>query len=430
MAKSTLSRRVKGKQDSPDQKELRSKTNLTINNFDTKKLLEYFTLADRGRPEYQSRICQEILEKDWDIAQAHSARAEAPAAVPYEIVTAKGMEDNRQALRIRDYIQEQVNNICPHPETGLVGFDGLIENMGQCILPGFSCSQIIWKPAGAGVQGFEYYPYKLFTFYDEQHKQHSHWPLLKLKEKDSPVRLSREQWIVHTYQPRGSEITRGGLIRPLAFLFVLKHFNIKDWIRFLERFGQPFVKAFVDWDEFERNEENDDSGDTDTDREDLEELIANFGSDGGGIFPKDIVDIDLMEAINDEGTGFLNFQKYAERKINQLLLGQDSTSSAENSNRSTAAVHYMVKENLLIRDCKRIATSINTQLFAPMVYYRFGANAPVPCLKFNNDSAGDLKTRAEVIKTMGDSGYKLPEDAVRKTMGMPFQEASQNQESE
>jgi len=193
---------------------------------------------------------------------------------------------------------------------------------------------------------------------------------------------------------------------------------MKQNARALEKFIEPFIALFTT-EETIRDKEK---------REELEDLIFNFGGDGGGLFTDD-TKLSFLEGGKTASELFESYRGYIRREISQLLIGTDSGTSAENSNRSTARVQNEVRLDILINDAADIALTIRSQVFKPYVIANFGANAPIPILKFKHQTNRDMKEFANGLKLMRENNYELEDDnaqQVNKETGYKFKKIEVN----
>lgn len=419
MAKSTNSNNSTAFQ-SLDRKHLRMLQNITVNNFDIRNVIEVFRNADRGNPVKQARISMEILEKDPDIAQATNTRSDAITGLEWGILPPKNIPENQKALaeEITNFVRDSLQGIKPHPSTGLVGMEGLFKNMQSALMPGYSVNQIWWKDTiGSGIEGFEFFQQDLFTFRDIEKDLQSNWPLLITRNNGTQklVNLKDDpnQWVVHTNTPRSGDMVRGGLIRPSAYIYIMKHYNFKDWKRFLERHGMPFLAFEVDQallipnSDDENTEAQAANAEFLLDFEKMQDLAENLAGDGSAIFPKGLVEMEFHDSSKSNGVGFEKFQKICEQKIQQLILGQDSTSSSENANRSIGGVHLKVLHSIVAKDCKDISKSIDSQVIAPLVDLNFGGTNLIPRMNFDCKPDEDLKALADWVKALDEANIEV-----------------------
>ena len=369
---------------------------------DTTQYIAYmFNQADRGLTYDLYKYAQKIEEKDFEISglinlRKSSVKSSKAYAVP-------PMNDtSEQAINIAKFVQGVIDDIMPNPQSGLTDFEGLQDNMMHGLMSGISCSQIHWKAGGRGIEGFEYFEPKNFSFYD------SYKPRLKYKDSETYRNLTDYKWVVHYHNPRGGDPTRGGLIRPLAYLYFFKTYVYKFNIRAIEKFLIPFISMIVDADTMK----------DDSKRRELEQKIQNLGADGGGLFSEGS-EIKFDQMKGDIASIYDSFHTMCRRQASQLIIGSDSGVFAEGSNRSTASVQDSVRKSIIMNDEADLRRSIRSQVFKPLVEFNFGKDAPVPDVQFRNElSTGEW---AAVLKDYSDAGYELPEQDLKMYTGYNWQ---------
>ena len=153
-------------------------------------------------------------------------------------------------------------------------------------------------------------------------------------------------------------------------------------------------------------------------REALEGMLANWTYDGYAISNSDVeLQFPTANANFDINT-FMGYLDYSEKQIFRLILGQDSTSSADNSNRSTAQVHNLVRQDLLSADALAVEETINNQIIKPLMIATYGDDMlDMPKFKFILKGVDDLQAQADVIKTLSDAGYEVNAKDLSEKLG-------------
>lgn len=362
--------------------------------------------ANTGDCQRQAKLAREMVEKDWDLAQALQTRVAAVAGTPWELQPGA---DTLVGRRIAAFVERALRAAGSVPgDEDLDGFGQLLNHMLTSYLPGYSVNEIVWDEGGRGVLGFQFIEPQFFTLRDST--------ALRLVTPEQPlgVELPRGKFIVHRYCHRGGDLTRGGLIRPLAWLYVFKNLNVKDLLRFLEKYGMPFLLARLDQAAY------------DEERHHLAYLIRHFGSDGGGVFTK-AAELQVVQPGANQGDVYFKFMDYCERAISKLILGQTSTSDSKDSNRSTAAVHNQVRQDLRVDDCRALAETLRQDLIGPLVRFNFGDDAPVPHLCFQCQPPTDRELESRILVNLHQAGFAVDPAAVAARFGYPLQAAASSQ---
>lgn len=359
--------------------------------------------ANVGRQQDQAKLAAEILEKDWDIAQAVQTRTAAVLGAAWEV---QPQADTDRAREVADFVRQALASAGTGAAAPLDTFEQLLGAMLTAYLPGFSVNEIVWREGGREIAGFQFIPQHHFTFYESMDR-----PLLVTPENRSGYALPSHKFIVHRYRHRRGDITRGGLIRPLAWLYAFKNLNLKDLLRYIEKFGMPFIAARLDQHAF------------DHERHKIAWLIRNFGSDGGGVFTKG-AELEFIEGNGSNAEVHFKFLDYCERAVSKLILGQTSTSDGRDSNRSTAAIHNLVRHDLCIDDCRALAQTIRQDVIRPLVQFNFGPDEPLPRFAMACDLPPDRETESRIVQNLANAGYSIAPADIEAKFGYRLSRAN------
>jgi phage gp29-like protein len=170
--------------------------------------------------------------------------------------------------------------------------------------------------------------------------------------------------IEHRYKARSGLPTRAGLMRSLAWLYLFKHYALKDWITFAETYGQPY--RIGRYDPAAGEEE----------RRRLEEAVRSLGADAAGVISKD-TEIQILEAAKGQGPQvYESLIRLVNREMAQAVLGQTLTSSeGDGGSYALAKVHERVRIDLLRADARALAKTLREGLLKPFVAFNFGRSA-------------------------------------------------------
>lgn len=281
------------------------------------------------------KFLEEIAEKDPDILHSISTRT--------SYVTSKewGVEGEVEsdASAVEDYLK----NVKGDPMEGLISVDGLINSMlGNSYLTGLSISEIVTD--GEGIVGFNHIPAHFLTFYRAMH-----YPKLWTQEKPTGIPINRDKMISH-YLHSGDPI-RGWLGHAIGWLYVLKRTTLDARLQFQRKYGKGFLLVNMPGDKDSYEE----AWDT------AEDLIDNYSDVDGAVFPAG-VEVDYKESAAMDGQYFFDTEDNFRSSITKIILGQESTSSSQDSNRSTASVHMEVLEKRILDDAAAIESTLTRQL--------------------------------------------------------------------
>ncbi|GAB6941294.1 phage portal protein family protein [Thermus brockianus] len=216
--------------------------------------------------------------------------------------------------------------------------------------------------------------------------------------------------IEHRYRARSGLPTRAGLMRSLAWLYLFKHYALKDWVVFAETYGQPY--RIGRYDPAAGEEE----------RRRLEEAVRSLGADAAGVISKD-TEIQILEAAKGQGPQvYESLIRLANREMAQAVLGQTLTSSeGDGGSYALAKVHERVRIDLLRADARALAKTLREGLLKPFVAFNFGPElldlAPYPVPEVEEER--DLESRARVLQALQGMGLSIPEAWLREEFGVP-----------
>ena len=354
-----------------------------------------FTSANGGNVQRQSKLANELTEKDPAIAQAWNVRVASIAACPWEIIGNKS-----------EFITSALNSITPEYDSGLVSFGKWLNFQQSAVLHGFAISQADYTQAGAVINGFRVYSPSLFSFVDSELPYYVDSD--NAGEKQKPIFFPR--WLYHTAtNAREMEPLRSGLVRPLAYLYAFRRHVLIEYLRGIEKYGLPMIQANVDQYLWESSDE----------KTKLENMLGNMTYDGYMITPKDSVELNFPTANSAFDVAvFSNYLDYTEKQIFRLILGQDSTSSADNSNRSTAQVHNLVRKDILEADVKAVEETVNNQIIKPLMEANFTSAADVPKFRFITKGVDEMNQIAVLVKTFSEAGYEVDIKDIEKKTGL------------
>ena len=180
-----------------------------------------FSSANGGNTKRQSKLANELTEKDPAISQAWNVRVASIAGCQWEVV-------GNQA----DFITSSLMNIQPSFDSGLVSFSKFLNFLQSAVLHGFAISQAKYINGGSVIDGFKVYSHSLFSYVD------SELPYYQTPDDTKKNRpIYAPCWIYHTAcNAREMEPLRAGLVRPLAYLYAFRRHVLIEYLRGIEKY--------------------------------------------------------------------------------------------------------------------------------------------------------------------------------------------------
>lgn len=279
----------------------------------------------------------------------------ALTALPWAIEPAKDTDRAGLATVVSDYCQKQL--------VGLADWDDLLHFLATAIGPNVAVLELVWYhgelvrivpvPGHRLVQRPWTKTAGLAVITDEYRQGLS-------------VNYAPYKFAVYHPNPNGGYPYRRTLTHASAWPYLVQHFARTDWMSFCELFGTPIRVAQTD------------EGVSDGDKQVLEDMLDNMGSDVAATVPTG-VNLSLLQP-QGNGETFQMALDWAEKKLAILWLGQTLTTDiGAVGSRAAAQVHDNVRTDLLMGDLQAEARFIEQQILKPMVRLRWpGLDAPMP----------------------------------------------------
>ena len=312
-------------------------------------------------------------------------------------------------MRIKD--DKKVKEI-----TGILNDAGihlLIRQLLDALIFGYAGSAILWTKGGAGISGFSAIDPTNWIFDAEGN------PAI-VKQDGSSAALSHyhpNQFLFFCHKLQSCHPARGGLLRPLLWIYLYKNYAMHDRARYLERYGIPFLAATIRHDDFESEEI----------RKTVMESLQHMGSDGVGLLSEG-ADLQLLQSSGNAADEYQSWLEYLDRVCALMILGQ--TASSDNaSGFSKGQIQENIRRDLLEADCQLLMTCLNRQLIAPLEYYRYGSKGELK-FKLDYSYADNLVEKSTIVKILSDAGYVIDPAWISSTFGVQLCKTSDKKQEE
>lgn len=367
------------------------------------RLAEIFRMADYGYPWWQAELFIEIEEKDTHVATVLQTRKMSVVGLERQVMPFSQDKGDRE---IAAFVDEKLNNIVNFEESLL----DLLDALGK----GYSVCEILW-----GINEQQQAIPKLLQWIHPRRVNFlmSMTPRI-LTEDNLADGVEPKPWqiIFHSYKARSGFVLRAGLLRELAFLYLLKIYALKDWSIFNEVFGMPLRVGRYD------------PSASPADRQALKEALINLGVDAAGIISK-TTEIEFVESKygSAQHNPYQTLLDWCNGEMSKAVLGQTLTTETTRTTGTYAAakVHEEVRQDLLEADCKALAHTLQQQLIKPIVGFNFGWDKPLPWIKFAYEQEEDLETLSTVYKNLAAIGMPLTQEHISERFGVPLPQADQ-----
>lgn len=358
------------------------------------RLAQIFREADAGDVLRQSELFEEMEEKDPHLFSQLQTRKNAVTGLDWEVLPFDGDDYDKE---ISDFVESELKS--------LENFEDVQMDLLDAIGKGFAVSEIIWGYADGKT-----------TIQDivSRHQKRFFWDSIddtfKVITRDCPsgIALPDNKFIVHRYKARSGHPARAGVLRVVAWMYLFKNYDVKDWVSFCEVYGQPLRLGKYA------------PGASDADKDALTRALVQIGTDAAGIIP-DGTSIDFVTNSKADSTDLYDrLARYCDEQISKAVLGQTLTSDSGGGSFAQSKTHDEVRHDLTVADCKALAATLRRDLIRPLVYFNFGEAQRIPTIRFDCGEPEDLKNTADIIGSLvQQTGLKVPTAYLYKKFNIP-----------
>ena len=248
---------------------------------------------------------------------------------------------------------------------------------------------------------------KTAVLIDEIHwVNHQHWgywpdsPELQLfpnlLNKSEHIAIPPRKFVVFHHLSKSGHPSRGGMLRPLAWYFLLYLYAMKDWSTLAESYGVDIAWAFAK---------------TDTNLEPRRKILGWLRR----IAPRAAVfDVGTDVHIERAGGSGGNYQetlvKYCVEKMTECILGSSlPTSAGQHGARSLGLVQQDETEELIDWSCLLFAGAMTSGPVRWIMDFNFAEIGDNPVLELPGANRRDLAALANVINILVQVGMRIPE---------------------
>ncbi len=364
------------------------------------ELAEILKEADAGDVLRQMELFEEMEEKDPHLFSQLQTRKNAVTGLDFEIIP---FSDDPRDKEIAAFIEEQLS--------GMEGFEDVENDLLDAIGKGFAVSEIMWGYDEGHV---------VVTQIISRHQKRFFWDSLddsfKVRTQETPegLLLPANKFIVHRYKARSGHTSRAGILRVVAWMFLFKNYDLKDWVSFAEVYGLPLRLGKYA------------PGASDEDKRALMEALIQIGADAAGIIP----DGATIDFITTEKIGSTNLYeqlaRYCDEQISKAVLGQTLTSDSGGGSYAQSKTHNDVRHDLTVADCKALASTLRRDLIRPLCIFNFGEDKRIPKIQFDCEEGEDLERLANILDVLiGKIGLQVPTSYIYRKFSIPEPEADE-----
>lgn len=364
------------------------------------RLAEIFREADAGDVMRQMELFEEMEEKDPHLFSQLQTRKNAVTGLDFEIIP---FGDEPRDKEIADFIEEQIN--------GIEGFEEIETDLLDAVGKGFSVSEIMWgyEEGHVIVRQIKSRQQKRF-FWDSLNDSF----MVRTAEFPEGLPLPGNKFIIHQYKARSGHASRAGILRVVAWMYLFKNYDLKDWVSFAEVYGLPLRLGKYQ------------PGASEADKAALMQALIQIGADAAGIIP-DGTTIDFITTEKTSSSDlYERLARYCDEQVSKAILGQTLTSDSGGGSYAQSKTHNDVRHDLTVADCKALASTLRRDLIRPLCIFNFGEDRRVPYIRFDCEESEDLTQTAEILGILIEkTGLRVPTSFIYKKFSIPEPEADE-----
>ncbi len=347
-------------------------------------------LGAKGAGDF--KIYQEVLRDD-QVKSTFQQRRLAVVSKPWVIEAGDDSADSKAAA---DALKKNIDDLA---------FDDITDKQLYGLFYGYSVAELIWSADSESglinISNIKVRDRGRFRFNVD-----GDLFLIKKDYQFEPM-PQRKFWVLNTGADNSDNPYGLGLAHYLYWPVFFKRNDIKFWLIFLEKFGQPTAVGKLPVGKEE---------DKGTRTKVLQALRA-VATETGILIP-DGAEISLLEAARSGAADYEAMKSAMDAAIAKIVLSQTMTTD-NGSSRSQSETHADVRDMVVAADANLLCESFNDSVVKWWFEYNKAAfpNAKPPRLYRNIEPKKDLAKIAERDKKISELGYEPTEEYIKQTYG-------------
>jgi phage gp29-like protein len=355
--------------------------------------------AEQGNAIAYYDLAEQMEELDLHYMSVMGTRKRAVAQMPMSVEPA---DDSAQAKADAAFVEEWLDRDTLDTEI----FD-ILDAIGK----GVSFVEIIWD------QGEQWLPSRMEwqqpSWFEFDHVD-GKTPMLR-SDAGQLEALEPFKFIHHVHKAKSGLPVRGGIARAVAWGWMFKNYAIKDWVSFLEAYGQPVRVGRYD------------VGASEADIRKLMMAVAQVGTDAAAVFPR-TMEIEFVDAKAGTAPNELwrSMAEYIDDQVSKAVLGQTSSADAKASGIGSGQsdLHGNVRDDIARADAKLLAATLNRDLVRPMIMLNFPGRDKFPRIKIEKPDQVDVAAMVNSARELSALGVEIDAEEMREMSGLPAPKTS------
>lgn len=355
--------------------------------------------ADAGYLADQTRLFDDMLDRDAHLRAEFDKRAGAPATLDWRI--APPVDASAREKKSAAYVEELIRN-------AMDDSDDVVTALMEAVGYGFSAVELEWTRLGdEWIPKFHPRPQSWFV----PDETRTGFGLTGGVDGFEP--LIPMGWIAHSAKKvKTGYLGRSGLLRGALWPFMYKAFAIGDFAEFLEIYGLPIIVGKYM------------PGANEDEKASLMEAVSKLGRDARAIMP-DGMALEVQKVTGDgSGSHHLDMVDWADRSQSKLILGQVLSAEAKATGLGSGVADFQaeVRRDILRADARALAATLTRDLVYPLLALnRGGVESLRRCPRFEFDlgEAEDLQAFAAALPALAAGGAQIPVSWVHEKLRIP-----------
>ncbi len=223
------------------------------------------------------------------------------------------------------------------------------------------------------------------------------------------VPLEPGKFVTHVHQAKSGLPIRGGLARAAAWAWLFKTYTSRDWVRFVEAYGQPLRVGKYH------------KGAMPAERDILMRAVRDIATDACAIIPEGMsIEFITSQAVRASSDLYRDLLSYLDAQVSKAVLGQTLTTDAGQGGSGSYAlgqVHDAVRHDIERADARQLAATLTRDVARPIVALNRGDPGPrgYPRIMIGREEQADPALVADMLSKL--PGLRVDAAEVRAMLG-------------
>jgi hypothetical protein len=288
-----------------------------------------------------------------------------------------------------------------------LGWDNITDKMLYSIFYGWGVAEVLWKADGARIRFADIKVRDRARFRFDIDRKLYLWRAGRFE-----LMPERKFWTISAGWDHDDEPYGLGIAHSLYWPVFFKRNDVKFWLIFLEKFGQPTAMARLPAGQIDDEEKVNKAV----------ELLHNISTDAGVVVPEDVV-IELLEAARTGSADYGAMHQAMNGAIAKIIIGQTATTEGTPGKLGADDTQGDVAQAIVEADADLICETFNRGPVQWWSEWNFPRATP-PRVYRQTEPPEDLAHRAERDGKIFALGYEPTEDYVREHYGDGWQKKS------